>query len=206
MVRMDLRGVEMTALTQSGGKIQAWESSKTWPAVNKVFNVFAFDYPNQKFTTTTQAPHERGRAYPQYPSVQFFTRGAPQLTWFEGTYDVPTGTPPNVNMCKYPKLVGPWKNGKRECLDPGRLTAAEKAAIARRQAEQEAAISREIAKQRDADGNFPVYTGPRVKGLDGLGATDLEVEATSKVKRTYRTTELALLGLFAAGFYLVLRN
>lgn len=196
----------MTALTTSGGKIQTYETDKTWPPVNKVFNVFAFDYPERRFTTPSQAPYERSRAYPQFPSVQFITGGAPQLTWFEGTYDVPAHVGTNVEMCKYPKLIGPMVNGKRQCLDPGKLTAAERAALAKQQAAQEAAVAASIAAQRDADGNFPVYTGPRVRGLDGLGATDAEIEATAKVRRTYRTTELALVGLFAAGFYLVLRK
>jgi len=42
-----------------------------------------------------------------------------------------------------------------------------------------------------------------VKGLDGLGKTEVEEEASKKLTTTYRTTELALVGLLLAGAYLV---
>lgn len=236
----------------SGGAVlyngEAWETDDTWPTVNKVFNVAAFRDPERRFSTAAQAPNQRGQGYPMLPQ-NFMSRGQPQLTYFEGTYEVPAHEGDYSAFCKYPKLVGPMKNGKRVCLQPGTMTAAELAAKQAEQKKVEAAISTTLQnygkvhpcdvnyavsengkivpgktqkassyiRSTDASGNQQVYScpapgkflrsqKPTVTVIRGLGASDLENSAIKEQQSSYRMAELALVGVLAAGLFLVWRS
>jgi hypothetical protein len=129
-------------VTQSGNTFQTWEGTNTWPYVNKVFNVYAFDYPEKRFSKDTQAPYRRAQGYPtealmsSYPERNFLRRSSPQLTWFNATYDVLT----EGGKCPYPKIAGPMKDGKRLCMEPGKLSAADEAALRAQQEKAEQAF------------------------------------------------------------------
>lgn len=117
---------------------KAYEDAASWPTTTKVFNMYAFDIPEKRQSIERQAAYQRADAYPELP-VTFATRGKPQLTFFEGTYDVyahdPSGKYPMV--CKYPSVVTEMSGGKRTCLDPTKMTEAQKAeyAAAKKRAE-----------------------------------------------------------------------
>ena len=191
-------------ITLSDGK--AYEQTSEWPSVTKVFNMSAFQYPEKRFSTATQAPDQRAQAYLRDPYINFRTRGQPQLTFFEGTYDVYAhDSSGNPFPCKYPNVVTPLKNGRRECLDPTRLTPTERALLDAQRAKDEAAFASEVAAQKARQGDL-TYTGPVVKGL---GASDGEMVVAQEVARKrslYRSTEFALVGLFAAGLFLMWRK
>lgn len=234
----------------SGGTIlysgEAWESAATWPTVNKVFNVAAFREPERRFSTEAQAPNQRAQGYPLLPQ-NYLSRGQPQLTYFEGTYEVPAHEGNAASFCKYPRLVGPSVGGRRECLQPGALTAAELEAKRKEQLAVENAMAAAIRKSNEThqcDVNYAVYeNGKIVPGktqkatqyvrstnaqgvqeiyscpapgkfirhqapvvVKGLGVSAAEEVAMATQSNAYRTTELALLGLFAAGLFLVWRG
>lgn len=136
-------------LVTSGGKTVAYETEDTWPSVTKVFNMSAFGYPETRFSTDSQAAHQRSQAYPKL-GVNFKTRGTPQLTFFDAAYDVyahdksGAGTP---TPCKYPQIVTAMKAGVRKCLDPTAMTDAERAELAAEKAKNEAAFAAGVAEQ-----------------------------------------------------------
>jgi hypothetical protein len=131
----------------------------------------------------------------------------PQLTFFEGTYDVYAhDASGNPFPCKYPNVVTPLQSGRRECLDPRRLTPAEQAALKAQQEKNEAAFASAVSEQIARQGGDLTYTGPVVKGL---GASDGELvvdRAVAEKRHLYRSTEFALAGLFLAGLLLVWRK
>lgn len=197
----------------SGGTVlyngEAWETNATWPTVNKVFNVAAFREPEHRFSTPAQAPNQRAQGYPMLPGG-FLLRGSPQLTFFEGIYEVPAHEGANAAFCKYPNLVGAMKGGKRECLKPGTMTAAE---IAAKQAEQkkvEASISASLKKSagvHPCNVSYPVYKDGKavpgqfqkatqyVKSVDAKGVQQIySCPAPGKFLRTQAPVILKGLG------------
>lgn len=109
----------MTILINS----ESYEQENTWPKVTKVFNMSAFALPEQRFSTDAQAAHKRVNS-------NFKMRGLPQLTFFDAAYDVYAHDKAgNPAPCKYPQIVTNMKDGKRKCLDPNDLTAAERAEL-----------------------------------------------------------------------------
>ena len=187
-------------LWSSGSKgLVRYETNATWPTVNKVFNVSAFRNPDTRNTERSEGVDQRAQGYPALP-VGFSSRGLPQLTWFEGVYQVPTN--PHGVFCTYPNLVGPWNANSRECLDPGKLTPEELEAKRREQQEVENNIAAKIREQ----GDLPEYTGPVVRGVDGAPETQYEREVRGGLTKSYRTTEVSLAVLLLAGAYLIWRS
>jgi hypothetical protein len=172
-------------IVQVGNRYERWEGNKTWPHVNKVFNVSAFNYPEKRFTTASQAPHQRAKGYPNL-AVNFATRGNPQLTWFEGSYDVMAHLNNTPQFCKYPRLPTSMKNYRRECKEPGKLTAAELAAIRAKQVEVEKAISQSLTDQRKLEASNPKWECTQTyQGADGKRHTGLKVVHNGKTYTAY---------------------
>jgi len=137
-----------TKITTSGGKSYAWEPTDKWPNVPVIFNTNAFNYPEKRYNTDSQAPYQRAAGYPRVITNSVRSRGKPQLTWFYGKYDVwgDVGEKGYPGKCQYPHVLGPYKNGRRKCLVPGKATPAELAAARARQKQREDAMAKEIGK------------------------------------------------------------
>lgn len=131
----------------------SWEGNDTWPSVNKVFNVTAFNNPEKRFSSAAFSPAERSNEYRKHGAgITALQRGAPQLAWFEGSYDLYAHEGEYPTKCAYPKVVGPTQaGGKRMCLDPGKLTPAELEALRKEQIEAEAAFASGLKKYLDQD-------------------------------------------------------
>lgn len=153
----------MATLTSSG---TVYESSATWPKTTKVFNTLAFRHPERRFTDEHQGPHQRSRGYPELGPDSFQIRGKPQLTWFEGTYDIPAFTGTTKGLCRYPSVVV-HVGSRALCFDPTRLTPAEQAALAEQRKREEKALTDWIEADSKAEECTRLF-----RGADGKNYTE----------------------------------
>jgi hypothetical protein len=213
---------------------KAYESAKTWPYYTKAYNVTAFQRPVTNMPSAGQSIADRQKMSSR-SGLSPSQRGLPQLTWFEGTYDVPALVGKYPEICKYPNLVL-YSGGVRKCLEPGKLTAAEEAALRAKSAEAEKHISdylaankaqaeqcveitrdgkKHMAKQvvGGSGANWVDCSTGKILGvaysIKGLGAsesiTTFEEEQLSKTKASYRVTEVLLAAAIVAGLFVVLK-
>lgn len=172
----------MTILT-TGTKTEAWETDRTWPTVNRVFNVSAFAEPETRYSTDSESVNQRAKGY-AHLLEGFASRGKPQLTYFDATYDVPAHEGSAPEFCKYPNLVGRMTNGKRLCLKPGALTEAELLALKKEQERDQAAIAAYLtaaAKIHPCDAPVAVYkNGVLVPGQTTKATSYKQIDANGR--------------------------
>lgn len=161
-----------------------WEGTRTWPTSNKVFNVYGFDWPERRHSVAEQAPSQRTVGYPRI-AQQY---GMPQLTWFEGTYDLYANKGSYVDKCEYPNLLGPFKSdGTRDCLDPGKLTDAERRALAEKKKREEDAIAKSVETQKALDKTPKKSCTTTYIGSDGKKYVGQRLSVGGKEYVVYRT-------------------